>query len=113
MVLLYEPDPDLAPLFCLLLEHLGCSVHAVTTLEEAARVAREKAVALAVVRPVDGDDGWARCQQLQISLGTPVIGLLTPETATTPAPGLHTLPQPVVPSALRQLVQQILTMVLI
>jgi DNA-binding response OmpR family regulator len=105
MVLLYEPDPDLAPLWQFLLEHLGCTVRVATTLEEIPPILRAHAPALAVVRPEAGVDGWALCRQIQTRLDVPAICLLPPEALGEPATDLHVLPLPVDPRALRAVVR--------
>jgi DNA-binding response OmpR family regulator len=112
MVLLYEPDPDLAPLWQSLLEHMGCTVRVARSLDEVAQLAQEQRPALAVVRPGDPADGWAVCQQLQSCIGAPVIGLLPPEALGEPVADLHALPLPVDPRALREVVQLLMAMIL-
>jgi DNA-binding response OmpR family regulator len=104
MVLLYEPDRDLAPLFCFLLEHLGRTVHLATTLDEIPPILQAHAPALAVVRPEAGVDGWAVCRQIQTRLGAPVICLLPPNSAAEHTADLHVLPLPVDPGELRAVV---------
>jgi DNA-binding response OmpR family regulator len=113
MILLYEPDPDLAPLFAFLLEHLGCTVQVATTVADAIQIARQHAPTLAVVRPQAGADGEGWCRHLQRLIGTPVIGLVSPHGEIAPAADLHLLPLPVSPRALRELVQLVLPVVLI
>jgi DNA-binding response OmpR family regulator len=112
MVLLYEPDPDLASLWQFLLERLGCTVRVAQTLDEVAQLAQAQPPALAVVRPGDAADGWAVCQQLQSCIGAPVLGLLPPEALGEPAADLHVLPLPVDPRALREVVQLLINMIL-
>jgi DNA-binding response OmpR family regulator len=111
MVLLYEPDPDLAPLWQCLLGSVGCAVQVATTLDEVTQVAREQPPALAVVRPDMANDGWAVCQQIRTCLGVPVIGLLPPDATGSPVADLHVLPLPVDPCALREVVQLRVTMI--
>lgn len=109
MVLLYEPDPALAPMWQCLLEHVGCSVRVATTLDEVPPIAQAQPPVLAVVRPGSATDGWALCRQIQAGIGAPVIGLLPPDVAGEPTPDLHVLPLPVDPRALRELVQLLTT----
>jgi CheY-like chemotaxis protein len=111
MVLLFEPDPDLAPLWQFLLESLGCTVRLATTLDAALQLAREHAPALAVVRPDAASDGGTLCQRMQTCIGAPVIGLVPPEAMGDAAPDLQLLPLPVSPRALRELVQRLLAVV--
>jgi DNA-binding response OmpR family regulator len=111
MVLLCEPDPDLAPLWQFLLEYLGHSVRTAKTLDEVTRLMQEQRPALAVVSPEPGADGWSICQQIQTHIGAPVIGLLPPAASGEPAAGLHVLPLPVDPHALRTLVQLLITII--
>ncbi len=112
MVLLFEPDPVLASLFRFLLEHLGCTARVATTLEEVTQLAGASPPTLAVVHPSGTSNAWAVCRQIHTRLGAPVIGLLPPDVSTEPLADLHILPLPVVPATLRQLVQQLLTIVL-
>jgi CheY-like chemotaxis protein len=112
VILLYEPDAELAPLFRFLLEHLGCTVHVVATLDAATQVASEHAQALAVVHPEAGVDGWQRCLRVKNVIGGPVIGLLLPDAAHEPAADVHVLPLPVDPNALRDLVTRLLAIAL-
>jgi DNA-binding response OmpR family regulator len=112
VVLLYEPEPDLAALFSFLLEHVGCTVEVVATLDAATRVAREQVPQLAVVHPEAGVDSWQRCLQVKSVIGAPVIGLLPPDEVREPAADLHVLPLPVDPGALRSLVQLLTSIIL-
>jgi DNA-binding response OmpR family regulator len=107
MVLLCEPDPDLASLLCFLLEYLGCTVRLAASLADTEAIAREQTPALAVVRPGTAVDSWAMSRQLPACLGAPVISLLPPDIASEPAPDLYVLPLPLDPSALRELVMRL------
>jgi CheY-like chemotaxis protein len=108
MVLLFEPDPDLAHLLRYLLVQAGYSVQTAATLETVAAMATERP-ALAVVDPGEVADGWALCQQVRQRTGHPVICLLPPNAPRGPETDLHTLSVPVSPRALRTLVQTLLT----
>jgi hypothetical protein len=108
VVLLYDADPNVAPLIRFLLEYLGCTVRTAATVADAAAIAQEQAPALAVVRPDTATESWAVCRQIQAHLEAPVIGLVPPDVAGEPSADLYLLPLPLVPSTLRELVTSLL-----
>ena len=108
MVLLYEPDPDLAQMLQLLLEHAGHTVRTVADWKGMELVATDEA-ALALVDPGEAPDGWTLCREVRALTGASVICLVPPGATPPPESGLHAVAVPISPRRLRELVDCLLT----
>jgi DNA-binding response OmpR family regulator len=106
VVLLYEPDPDVAELLRYLLEHAGYAVQTATDLETVVALAAK--VPVIVVDPGAAPAGWERCREVHRRTGRSVIGLLPPDAAAAAPPDVYALPVPVSPRDLRTLVRRLL-----
>jgi hypothetical protein len=107
VVLLFEPDSDLAQMLKLLLEHAGYTVRMIADLDAAASVATNDGPAVALVDPGDAPNRWALCREIRALTGGPIVCVVPPDAAPAPEPDFYAVPSPISPRALRTLVRRL------